>query len=159
MHDVSNFDYNEKFDLSHTIHFLEFGDYYPGKKSPLNGMQKTTDATNSLYEYYIKVVSTSYTDIYGVTVFSNQYSVTQHYQGIDNQSGNHDSHGYPGVYFIYDLSPIEVNLVEHGKSFASFFTGVCAIIGGIFTIFRVLDQFVYQGVRSFKHKVEMGKIN
>lgn len=122
-------------------------------------MTKETSATNSLYEYYIKVVSTAYTDINGNVISSNQYSVTQHYQEIDNQSGNHDNHGYPGVYFIYDLSPIHVNLVERGKSFASFFTSVCAIIGGIFTIFRVLDQFVYQGVRSLSHKTQLGKIN
>ena len=39
-----------------------------------------------------------------------------------------------GVFFMYEISPIKVTLAETQKTFAEFLTGVCAIVGGIFTV-------------------------
>jgi hypothetical protein len=35
--------------------------------------------------------------------------------------------------------------------------GVCAIIGGVFTVSSLLDGAVYRGLRTFQAKVELGK--
>ena len=67
--------------------------------------------------------------------------------------------GLPGVFFMYDLSPIMVEYTEVRKSFAHFLTGVCAIIGGVFTVAGIIDNFLYRGLRSLEKKVELGKLN
>ena len=34
---------------------------------------------------------------------------------------------------MYDMSPMMVQITEHRRSFLHFLTGVCAIVGGVFT--------------------------
>ncbi len=60
---------------------------------------------------------------------------------------------------MYELSPIMVKFTERRKSFAHFLTGVCAIVGGVFTVAGIIDSFIYQGMRSLKKKMELGKAN
>jgi hypothetical protein len=62
-----------------------------------------------------------------------------------------------GVFFLYDLSPIKVRFEEKQRSFAAFLTGICAIIGGIYTVSGILDSFIFVSVRSIRKKIEMGK--
>lgn len=62
-----------------------------------------------------------------------------------------------GVFFMYDLSPMMVQLTEHKKSLAHFLTGVCAIIGGVFTVAGMVDGMLYHSTRALKKKVELGK--
>eukprot|EP00959_Pyramimonas_sp_CCMP1952_P473146 9501231-Pyramimonas_sp.AAC.1 len=40
----------------------------------------------------------------------------------------------PGVYFTYELSPIQVSYSETRPSMAEFLTSACAIIGGVFSL-------------------------
>ncbi|CAM8946360.1 unnamed protein product [Rhodiola kirilowii] len=65
----------------------------------------------------------------------------------------------PGVFFIYDLSPIKVTFTEQHVSFLHFLTNVCAIVGGIFTVSGILDSFVYHGHKLIKKKQEIGKFS
>lgn len=104
-HDVSAFNFMESFNLTHSINLLSFGAHFPGKKNPLDGMERVTTAHNSLFQYYVKVVSTTYTDLEGYTLYSSQYSSTQHYQAIDNFGSNHDSHGNPGTFVFLRKFP------------------------------------------------------
>jgi hypothetical protein len=46
---------------------------------------------------------------------------------------------------------------EERKSFTHFLTGVCTIIGGIFTIAGILDGFIYNAEKTLKKKIELGK--
>ncbi len=39
----------------------------------------------------------------------------------------------------------------------AFFEQVCAIIGGMYTIFSLLDTIVYQGSKIIKKKTNLGK--
>jgi hypothetical protein len=125
-----------------------------------------------MYSYYLKVVPTIYESLDGNIIKTNQFSVTEHQK---NMGG--DSHGLPGksvpiyvvyvqlltnasgVFFMYDLSPIMVKFTETKKSFAHFLTGVCAIIGGVFTVAGLIDSFLYHGLRSMQKKIELGKHN
>jgi Endoplasmic reticulum vesicle transporter len=52
----------------------------------------------------LQVVPTIYTDIHNHTIYSNQFSVTEHFRGADSPGGQN----LPGVFFFYDLSPIKV---------------------------------------------------
>lgn len=58
---------------------------------------------------------------------------------------------------MYELSPIMVKFTETRKSFAHFLTGVCAIIGGVFTVAGLVDSMIYHSMKSLKKKIELGK--
>ena len=62
-----------------------------------------------------------------------------------------------GVFFNFDISPMAVIQREERKSFASFLTTVCAIVGGIFTVFSLLDGIIWRVERSLRRKMELGK--
>ncbi|WOL06418.1 endoplasmic reticulum-Golgi intermediate compartment protein 3-like [Canna indica] len=154
VHDLLPFQ-KESFNISHKINRLAFGEYFPGVINPLDGVQWVQHTQYGMYQYFIKVVPTVYTDINGRTIQSNQFSVTEHFRSDD--TGRMQS--VPGVFFFYDLSPIKVTFMEGHVPFLHFLTNVCAIVGGLFTVSGILDSFVYHGQRAIKKKMEIGKFS
>ena len=63
----------------------------------------------------------------------------------------------PGNKFTYHISPMSVVVTESRMPFYHFLTNVCAIIGGMYTIFSLLDSIVYQGSKIIKKKTNLGK--
>ncbi|KAG5544302.1 hypothetical protein RHGRI_016898 [Rhododendron griersonianum] len=141
--------------ISHKINRLAFGEYFPGVMNPLDGVQWTQETPSGMYQYFVKVVPTVYTDVSGHIIQSNQFSVTEHFRS--GQVGQLQS--LPGVFFFYDLSPIKVTFTEEHISFLHFLTSVCAIVGGVFTVSGILDSFIYHGQRAIKKKMEIGKFS
>ena len=43
------------------------------------------------------------------------------------------------------------------RSFAHFMTGICAIIGGVFTVAGMIDSMVYHSAKALQKKIELGK--
>jgi len=155
VHDLQPFR-NMKYNMSHTVYRLSFGREFPGVVNPLDGITKVSEKEKDgagMYQYFIKIVPTIYEPLSGNALNTNQFSVTEHFK----QLGGESAHGLPGVFFMYELSPIMVHFREQRKSFAHFITGVCAIIGGVFTVAGIIDSFIYQGMRTLKKKVELGK--
>ncbi|PPD78406.1 hypothetical protein GOBAR_DD24678 [Gossypium barbadense] len=64
--------HKDSYNISHRINRLAFGEYFPGVVNPLDGGHWTHETSNGMYQYFIKVVPTIYTDIRGRTVNSNQ---------------------------------------------------------------------------------------
>lgn len=160
IHDLSPFQ-GESFDFSHTIHKLAFGKEYPGMKNPLDGvavMQQLMDSGNSgLYQYFLKVVPTSYSNLHNDTILTNQFSVTEHFR--ETASPTAGGGQLPGVFLFYDLSPIKVKFQENRINFLSFLTSLCAIIGGVFTVSGIIDATVYHGQQAIKKKLDLGKLS
>ncbi|CAN4122221.1 unnamed protein product [Withania somnifera] len=125
VHDLLTFQ-KDSYNISHKINRLTYGEYFPGVVNPLDGVTWTQETPHGMYQYFIKVVPTVYTDVSGHTIRSNQFSVTEHFKGAD--VGRLQS--IPGVFFFYDLSPIKVTFTEQHVSFLHFLTNVCAIVGG-----------------------------
>lgn len=73
---------------------------------------------------------------------------------VTNQTGC----PFTGVFFFYDLSPIMVTFKETRSSFTHFVTGVCAIVGGVFTVMGLLDSTIYTGQKIAK-KMQLGKLH
>ncbi|XP_009103253.1 endoplasmic reticulum-Golgi intermediate compartment protein 3-like isoform X2 [Brassica rapa] len=143
------------YNISHKVNRLAFGDFFPGVVNPLDGVQWNQEKQNGVYQYFVKVVPSIYTDVHGHTIQSNQFSVTEHFQKME--AGRMQSP--PGVFFYYDLSPIKVIFEEQHVEFLHFLTNVCAIVGGIFTVSGIVDSFIYHGQRAIKKKMEIGKFN
>ncbi|KAI8143705.1 endoplasmic reticulum vesicle transporter-domain-containing protein [Fennellomyces sp. T-0311] len=153
-----------RYDLSHEIHHLKFG---PDPNSathvtnppstsavtnPLAGTQKKTSNANTVYHYFLKIVSTELLPLSGNPIYTNQYSVTQNERTLAE-----GTNGLPGVFFVMDISPMLIIYREERSSFASFLTGVCAIVGGIFTVAGLFDRVVYRAERALKKKRDLGK--
>jgi len=141
------------FNLTHTIHFLTFGEKIHSKNVhyPLDGTSKTFTGP-SMFQYFIKIVPAMTEKRRGGNVQTNLFSVTEYTKKLD--MGN--MRGAPGVFFFYDFSPVMVVHKEHGQSFIHFLTGVCAIVGGIFTVAGMLDSAVYKG-KQIANKMRLGK--
>ncbi|XP_060198837.1 uncharacterized protein LOC132627485 [Lycium barbarum] len=154
VHDLQTFQ-KDSYNISHKINRLTYGEYFPGVVNPLDGVTWTQETPHGMYQYFIKVVPTVYKDVSGHTIQSNQFSVTEHFQGAD--VGRFQS--IPGVFFFYDLSPIKVTFTEQHVSFLHFLTNVCAIVGGVFTVSGILDSFIYHGQKAIKKKMELGKFS
>lgn len=145
-----------KFNLSHTVNRISFGKEFPGIINPLDGVKKADEREESgagMYQYFVKVVPTIYQSLGSQVLNTNQFSVTEHFKPLRGES----SHGLPGVFFMYELSPIMVKFTETTKSFPHFLTGVCAIIGGVFTVAGLVDSLIYHSMRTLKKKIELGK--
>ncbi|KAL7582816.1 hypothetical protein Lser_V15G46037 [Lactuca serriola] len=152
VHDAHSFE-DDSYNISHRINKLAFGDYYPGKVNPLDGVRWYQGTPNGIYQYFLKVVPTVYTPLSGRVIKSNQFSVTEHYKAPQLKH-----RGLPGVFFFYDLSPIKVTFTERHASFLHFLTNLCAIVGGIFTVAGIVDSFIYHGHKAMKKKREIGKL-
>lgn len=129
----------DQFNITHTINSLSFGDNFPGIRSPLDGKTNMVDDTHAMYQYYIKVVPTKYKKLDGQVIESNQYSVTEHKSHLAPGSGR----GLPGLYFNYEVSPIQALFEERrARRLLPFIVSVCAIIGGVFSVMRIVDLVV-----------------
>jgi hypothetical protein len=71
-------------------------------------------------------------------VSSNQYSFTEVFRTSS------EVERLPAVYFHYELSPIMAQLSEEHKPVGAFLTGLCAIIGGVFTLSGVVDALIFR---------------
>ncbi|KAH7331841.1 hypothetical protein KP509_20G052900 [Ceratopteris richardii] len=109
---------------------------------------------SGMYQYFIKVVPTVYTDVHGRKIFSNQFSLTEHFKPVEFGTAR----ALPGVFFFYDLSPIKVNFDQTKTPFLHFLTNICAIIGGVFTVSGIIDAFVYHGNKAIQRKRQLNKL-
>ena len=134
-----------KFDISHTINHISFGDESDIKKirsnfnvgilNPIDGVSKIQQK-HKMYEYYLKVVPTSYTDVEGKTYNVHQFTA--------NNNEVETVMMVPTVYFRYDISPILVKIVQYRQAFFHFFIQICAIVGGMFTVMGIFDNLLHR---------------
>ncbi|CAM9961099.1 unnamed protein product [Pylaiella littoralis] len=134
----------ESFNTTHTINKLTFGDQPPfGHASPkhitastvLEGHQKTVQDTHAMHQYFLQLVPTVYRLSDGATVHSNQYSATEHLKHV--YAG--PSQDLPGVYFYYEVSPVQALVEEKERGVLSFLTGACGVVGGVYNILGLVN--------------------
>ncbi|KAK3808724.1 MAG: ERGIC and golgi 3 [Benniella sp.] len=159
VHDIQQY-LEHGLDFSHHIKHLSFGEKVPKVVNPLDDQTVNNAEGLFMFQYYIKVVGTTYYYLDKLPVRTNQYSVTQFNRNLqykDALGQIHQPNGLPGVFFNFDISPMMVVQVEERKSFTSFLTGVCAIVGGIFTVASIIDGAIWRAERTLKRKMELGK--
>ncbi|KAM6052771.1 endoplasmic reticulum-Golgi intermediate compartment protein 3 isoform 3-T3 [Theristicus caerulescens] len=122
--------------------------------APGKSFQQSHVHASMMFQYFVKVVPTVYMKVDGEVVRTNQFSVTRHEKIANGLLGDQ---GLPGVFVLYELSPMMVKLTEKHRSFTHFLTGVCAIVGGIFTVAGFIDSLIYHSARAIQKKIELGK--
>jgi len=153
VHDVQPYSTSD-FNVTHKIRHLSFGRNVPGKTDPMDGVEGIAEKGSEMFNYYVKIVPTTFARLDGSTFVTNQFSVTRHSKEVSNFMG--DS-GMPGIFFNYELAPVMVKYSEKQKSFGHFASGLCAIIGGVFTVSGLLDKLIYNSARIMQQKTEIGK--
>merc|ERR1711953_497307 len=159
VHDVNPFASTD-FNLTHHIRHVSFGQQLRDEKgnnqalNPLDDTLAVAEKGAMMFQYYVKIVPTTYTQPDGSFFPSNQFSVTRHSKVVSVMAGES---GMPGVFFTYELSPVMVKFSPKEKSVGHFLTGLCAIIGGVFTVAGILDKLIYTSTRLIEQKVELGK--
>jgi len=160
VHDVNPFASTD-FNVTHQIKHLSFGQKLDldsvdaGAINPLDGVEGVAEKGAMMFQYYIKIVPTTYTQSDGSYFPSNQFSVTRHSKVVSVMAGEG---GMPGVFFSYEMSPVMVKYSRKEKSLGHFLTGLCAIIGGVFTVAGILDKLIYNSSRLIEQKIELGKV-
>lgn len=139
VHEFKPFD-SHTYNVSHIIHSLSFGIHYPNRLNPLDGSKAILSNGSGVFQYFIKVVPTTFRYASGHNVSSCQYSLTEQFK-----SAHDPSKGFvlPGVFFIYDISPIMVEFTQSQMRFTYFLTSLCAIVGGVFTVAGIVDSCIY----------------
>ncbi|XP_041060516.1 endoplasmic reticulum-Golgi intermediate compartment protein 3 isoform X2 [Carcharodon carcharias] len=179
VHDLQTFGL-DNINMTHYIKHLSFGSDYPGIVNPLDGSNITAQQdfqslisialtkifkwfqpmrgfyqiASMMFQYFVKIVPTIYVKLDGEVVRTNQFSVTRHEKVANGLIGDQ---GLPGVFVLYELSPMMVKFTEKHRSFTHFLTGVCAIIGGVFTVASLIDSLIYHSARAIQKKIELGK--
>ncbi|KAI8552762.1 hypothetical protein RHMOL_Rhmol06G0292500 [Rhododendron molle] len=159
-----------KMNMSHIISHLSFGKkitpevlrdmqrvvpYLGGSHDKLNGRHYITNTLDSnanvTIEHYLQIVKTEV--ITRRTLYEDK--VVEEYEYTAHSSLVH-SLDIPVAKFHFQLSPMQVLILENSKSFSHFITNVCAIIGGVFTVAGILDSILHSTMKFVK-KVELGK--
>ena len=117
---------------SHAIHTLRFGEgAFPGQVFPLEGAARTDRLATGVDKYFIKVVPTTYfPGGWRRPVETQQYSVTEYYTRVDPKTDNK----LPGIFFIYDTSPIAMDVIRTREGWLHFFVRFAAVVGGAFAL-------------------------
>lgn len=71
---------------------------------------------------------------------TNQFAYTELFRTT------HELDKLPAVFFHYEISPIMAKVSEERKSYSSFLTGLCAIVGGVFTLAGMLDRTLWMAI-------------
>ena len=163
------------FNASHIIHHLSFGPE-PDKGSrggggdtSLNGVTKIVTeqhGTTGLFQYYIKVVPTTYLPEKGkdAALETNRYFFTEsfrpliteieeeHIDADGKKASVHAGHGHghdhrhirnsilPGVFFIYEIYPFAVEVRPTRVPFTHLLIRLMSTVGGVFTVMRWFVQ-------------------
>lgn len=146
-------------DLNHKINHLSFGNdeelrkvkdiFSEGVLNPLDGLQKD-NKYKAIYEYYIKIVPTTYNDMKGITYYVHQFTSNS------NESPTYEH--FPTLYFRYELSPVTVEYTQYKDSFLNFFIQICAILGGVFSVTGIIDAMIHKSVIVLLRKQQRGKL-
>jgi hypothetical protein len=148
--------------LSHTVNHMSFGNELteaqqarirrakgaelPARFSPLDGQSFVVDKQHTAHHHYMKVVSTHY------KLGSGWADKLLAYQMLStNQIMPYDEEAIPVAKFMYDVSPMAVEVEKKGRHFYDYVTSLLAILGGTFTVLNLVDNAVYA---AFKPKAD-----
>ena len=135
------------YNSSHTIHALRFGEAFAYQADPLAGTSVASEQAGPVHhKYFVKVVPTTFTRASGSQLSSHQYSVTN-VSVVTSADNPRQGSGIPGVFIVYDFSPVRVRVTEVSMPFTSFLVQLCAIAGGVVTIAGLIDALLYHALR------------
>jgi hypothetical protein len=137
-------EYLTSLDFTHEIEHISFGQDFPGLVHVLDGRSKShhQHPNSEHFQYDIHVIPTRFKEDGRSEVNSHQYSVTEYVKSINTRQQRHEMVAV-GIWANYDFTPFEVKVTRSRKPFSHFFTECCAILGGVFALTGMIDNFAY----------------
>lgn len=138
--------------VSHTIGSFAFGPPFPGRVNPLDGFSRTVTHDYGTYEYYMKVVPTTYISAMWRRTESNTYSVAEYFvPGARAPApGATNVERVPALEFHYEFSPLAVRIWWPRRGVGPIAVRLCAVVGGCFALTRWLDGVVHAAARALR---------
>jgi len=145
-------DLHTQISMSHKFTLLNFGDQEVSRgilekfrmNDQINNFNRVVNLPNhenveynKVFDYFIKIIPQIFYDEYtGEQTIAYQYSLT-------SKSKESDSWGeMPIVMINYDYSPVAVKYTLKKYPFSHLVTNICALLGGVFVIFSILNSFL-----------------
>jgi hypothetical protein len=142
---------NCKLDFSHIINELFFGDKIK-EADPMKEISVDLSLNDkSNYSYFLKLVPIQLIYRRGDKISGYRVSITRHQKKVPRDNN------LPSVNFNYDFSAMTICKTQKRKPFTSFMTGLCAIVGGIYTIAALTDSLLFRAQRTLFTKTQTGK--
>ena len=69
------------------------------------------------------------------------------------QTHRHAREAVPAVVFSYDLSPLQLLISEERPPLSKLLISACAIVGGVFSSFNLLDGALHSSARALDVKI------
>jgi len=114
--------------VSHNIHEFSFGPYFPAISQPLDMSLEKTDQSFTIFQYFLRVIPTTYVDHSGRKLATSQYAVTEHSRSFEHGGG------VPGIFFKFDLEAMSLIIRERTLSFGQFLLRLIGVVGGVWTV-------------------------
>ena len=135
--------------VSHRIKKFSFGPTYPGQVNPLDGFDRIIDHDYGTYQYFVKVVPTTYMSSWFMATSTCQYSVSEYFspRAAANKNADVAMERIPAVSFSYDMSPLNVKIWYPSRSIGHFLVRLCAVLGGCFALTGWIDGLVHYIIR------------
>lgn len=111
--------------LSHVVHELSFGPYFPDIAQPLDHSVEISKDHFSIFQYFVNIVPTRYTDGGGRTIQTNQYSVTDYVRTVQHGMG------VPGIFLKFDVEPLALSMKQRTATLTQFLVRLAGILGGV----------------------------
>lgn len=160
---------NNEVSMAHKFNLLNFGDEEKIKKVLKSfGMQDNETKFNRVvnlpnnesynnnydFDYFIKIIPQIFEDKYtGETVVGYQYSLT--YKAKERS----DYLNMPIIIINYDYSPVAVKYTKEIRYFTHLITNMCALTGGIFVIFSLINSFLLNIADDIRKRDNFVKTN
>jgi len=105
------------------------------------------------FQYFLSVVPTVYvTDDCGRKIIeTNQYAVTEQ----SHPSAGHMGQEVPGIFFKYDVEPLQLTIFHSHMSTYRFLIRLVAIVGGV----AICTEWAYKGFEHLTNKIDRAKGN
>ncbi|EAY01112.1 hypothetical protein TVAG_442240 [Trichomonas vaginalis G3] len=145
---------SHKYNLTHTINYLEFGPRVSHEPGPLDGLTVLQEEPGLMqYNYDLEVVPTKWFSSRGFPVSTYKF----HPMITQKNFTEKVNRGVPGIFLNYNLAPISLVQYEVISSPWKLITSVCAIVGGCFTCVSLADQIFFRTLSSIEGKRQIGK--
>jgi len=128
------------FNISHTIHSIRFGHDHGLEEvsMPLDGHLALQDKRFTSFVYDVEFVPTEYVGLTGGTKHTHQYTEKHYNTTLDVINGQPE--GVPGLYLLYNFSPLMLRSEQVVDSFSRLFITLAIHLGGVFGLFSLLDR-------------------
>jgi hypothetical protein len=127
------------YNTSHIIHQMSFGPRAPDLMYPLDNTVEYVNGI-AIHKYFIKVVPTFLRGTFSWfgDFETYQYSYTTFVQEIDLRR----QMALPGVFFVYEPTPITITYESDGPSLLHLLVKLCAVIGGLYTVSKGINSIL-----------------